>query len=244
MAAIDEWGEVVEGSEDGVFDESALGASPVNLEAPVQSVPSFPKSARNLPPDAVQISKFPKYPGSMGDYRVATAGMGVISAENYNWGPRYDPNVTRIGSISELNAFTGSSGGKTAAAGTGMSVEQRVGIANSVLTGITDIAGGVMGMVTGYQESQVQQQAASQQLQMQMRLLDEQIAASRDTRQRANLEAQRAAASSALSSGDLSQIIAALQASQGTGIPTWVWVVGGVAVLGIGGLLIWKVASK
>lgn len=242
MSEIDDWGEVIESApQEGVFDESALGA----FEVPAMKESNVVYAKFPQAPKVTAVPQYPKVPQRRGvgdiidDLATFGAGSGTSAA------PR---NVTMdewntMGQ--QWNQYTSQgTGGKTPTGTTsGMSTEQRLGIANAAIGGVMDVAGGIMGMVTGYQESQTRQELASQQLQAQMRLLDEQIANARSARERESLAAQRAAAAGALNSGDLTQILAALQASQRT-VPTWVWAVGAVAVLGIGGVVIWKLVSK
>jgi hypothetical protein len=244
MSEIDDWGEVIESApQEGVFDESALGA----FEVPAMKESNVVYAKFPQAPKMTAVPQYPKVPQMHGvgdlldDLATFGAGSGTSAA------PRSVTMDEWNTMGQQWNQYTtqGTGGGGKTPTGTqsGMSTEQRLGIANAAIGGVMDVAGGIMGMVTGYQESQTRQDLASQQLQAQMRLLDEQIAASRDSRERERLEAQRASAAGALNSGDLTQILAALQASQRT-VPTWVWAVGAVAVLGIGGVVIWKLVSK
>jgi hypothetical protein len=242
----DEWGEQVESIKDeGVFDESALGS---NEQA--QRTPQFPATVQAAFPYAptprktvkrVAANRYALYEEA--PVKRATAGMGTVETGGF----AYQEGDVADWMEDVLGPSTGATGITTPSSAVSSAQRQE-----QIIGGITDVFGAIGSAVqTGFQTAaawqthEAQMEQASAQLDMQMRLFEERLLQMREGSSEAEaLAALLAQAEAAQASGSSEQMLAALAAMQSARTPTWVWVVGGVAVLGLAGGLIYAITKK
>jgi hypothetical protein len=88
---------------------------------------------------------------------------------------------------------------------------------------------------------QLTNQAARQQLDQQMQLFQQQLASGGGNAQTQQLLAQAQAAQASGSMDQMLAVLAAMQSAQSSWLP---WVIGGIAVLAVGGFVYWAATKK
>lgn len=232
---IDEWGDELEGIQDeGVFSDSALGGFPNTMTAQFPYAGQVSNKIKQVADNKYAVyddedgtpvqSAFPgQGMGGMGaQVRQATAGMG----DDFSWDTSWvSENVRQSATPTQQ---TGGTNWQEIMGGIGAGLSS---IGDAVATGFE--------IARAEETHDLRMQAAQQQLDQQMQLFQAQLARESDP----ELQRLLAQARAASGSGNLEQMMAVLaqmQRAQRSWVP---WVVGGVAVVAVGGLVYWLVTK-
>lgn len=242
---IDEWGENI-GSEDdeGVFSESALGGTGPDVNtgkfpyapSPTKTIKRVAANRYAVMEDAPPVqAAFPGQPMGGVAVRQATAGMGGV----IGWETGEDP-LAALGTGTRKTAppsdYTAPGG--SGSQDTGWSDQQWGNLWGGLSRGIstiTDAVGAGFSIARAEESHDLEMQQAQMQLDQQMQMFSARLAQESDPELMRLMNEARTAGQS----GNLQQMLSAIQAMQAASSSWTPWIVGGVAVVAIGGLIYW-----
>jgi hypothetical protein len=251
MAMLDEWGEEIQNMPDqGVFTETALGGDQVNF--PNTNTTRFPYVA--TPKKQIrQISenKYALYgtPGMGSSVKQATAGM-------CGWAD-YAPATPAGGQAWDTSPLPSSEQPWVSSAGTGwgtstsqpgMTGGEIAGAVTSGLNSVISAVGTGFQIYGGMEQMRAQRRQAASDLSMQMQMFQYQLEqqtlnAEQEREYRAlMMEAEAALASETEDPTEMLAVLAAMQQAQSPSVLPWV--LGGLAFVGLAGVVIYLIAKK